>query len=278
MLAPEIGLLASLRMLMSRPLQIAAAATLFAFLSLLLWQRAFQTSDWAVLALLPLAAVISTGFWPLTLAPWKARLHIALRPQSQWGKRLTGRIRAAVFSGAFTFVSIALFAWQSLRISAPEGLLMALVFFVSALAYFFAQATLLRHFHQPFARAYATSLATWVVAVPATIAIAWCVWALTPMPGTMLDAGFQQALQIGLAQLPPRDGWLTALLSVLFGYEAVKLWVVVQLRDYPLLGWLFSLDVAVFSFILCRTGIIVAQVIDAHVLQMPHVSPFGKDA
>lgn len=278
MLSPEIGTLASLRMHMSRPFQIAALATLFTIFSLSLWRLAFVASDWAVLALLPLAAVIGIGFWPLTLSPWKARLHIALRPESQWGKRLTGKIRAMVFSVAFTLASVGLFAWQALRTTAPEALLLALIFFLSALAYFLAQNLLLRHFHQPFARAIATSLTTWVVAIPATGMIAWFVWAFAPMPGTMLDAGFQQALQIGLTQLPPRGGWLSTLLSVPFGYEAVKLWVVVQLQDYPALAWLFSLDVAFFSFILCRTGIVVAQFIDTHVLHMPPPSPLGEEA
>lgn len=97
------------------------------------------------------------------------------------------------------------------------------------------------------------------------------------MPGEILNASFYEALHIGRAQLPLRGGWLSTLLSVPFGYDAAKLWAVVQLRDYPILGLLFSLDAALFSFVLCRTSIVVAQFIEAHVLHVPHSSALSED-
>lgn len=251
---------------MYRPIQIAVLTTLLATLSFYLWRVSFTYSDWAILALIPLTVIFATSIWPLTLDPWKARLDIALRNESTWKKWLTGRLRAILLSSAFTLGSVTLLAWQALRASAFEAALMLIIFFISALSYSFGQRLLLRHFHQPFARAFATSLVTWCLAVPATIGIAVVSWNFAIIPGRMMGAGIQEALQVGLMQLPPRDGWLSNILSVLFGYEAAKIWVVVQLRDYPVLGWIFSLDSALFSFILCRTSIIVAQFVEVHVL------------
>ena len=263
---------------MYRHLQVAALATLLATVSLYLWRISFISSDWAALALIPLAVIISTSFWHLTLDPWKACLDIALRRDSTWKKWLTGRIRTALLSTAFTLGSVTLLAWQALRASAIEASLMLVVFFVSAMAFSFTQRLLLQHFRQPFARAYATSLVTWCMAVPAAVAIALVVWNFTAMPGRILSTDFQGALAIGLAQWPQRDGWLNTLLSVPFSYEAAKLWVVVQLRYYPVLGWLFSVDAALFSFILCRTSIIVAQFVEVYVLPKPKTSARREDA
>jgi len=60
---------------------------------------------------------------------------------------------------------------------------------------------------------------------------------------------------------------LPVILSVPYGFEAAKLWGVVQLREYPAAGVLFSLDTALFVFILCRTAIIVTLFVEANVIK-----------
>ncbi|XOY55411.1 MAG: hypothetical protein ACMUJK_11655 [Rhodobacterales bacterium] len=256
---------------MYRYIQIAFLTTMLVTFSFYLWSVLFIYSDWAILALIPLTVIIANSIWPLTFDPWKARWDIAVRSESTWKKWLTGRLRAILLSCAFTLGSVTLLAWQAIRASTAEAALMLVILFVSALSYSFAQRFLLRHFRQPFARAFATSLVTWCLAIPVTIGIAVVSWNYALIPGSMIDAGFQEVLQIGLLQLPTRDGWLSSIFSVLFGYEAVKIWVVVQLREYPVLGWIFSLDAAVFSFVLCRTSIIIAQFVEVHVLTKDEV-------
>ncbi len=251
---------------MLRPFQIAAVATLMTTLSLYLWRISYILSDWAILALMPMAAVIAISYWSFSLDPWKAHLDMALRDDSSWERWVSGRIRATLLSTAFTLGSVTLLAWQAFRASVSEAIAMLFFFFISALAYSFTQKFLLQHFRQPFARSFTTSLVTWCVAVPASIAIAMTAWSFTAMPGKMLSADFQEAVQIGLAQLPPRRGWISTIFMIPFGYEAVKIWIVVQLREYPVFGWLFSIDSALFSFILCRTSIIIAQFSEANVL------------
>ena len=251
---------------MLRSVQMATLATLLVTFSLYLWRTSLAYSDWAFLSLIPLTAIVGNSNWGLSLALWKARLDITLREESIWKSKLSGRLRATLFSMSMTIASVTLLAWQALSASITEAALMLTVLFAAALSYSFTQDFLLRHSRQPFARALATSFVTWSLAVPATILFAVVSWNHLAIPGRMLSASLQEALQIGLMQLPPRDGLLSNILSLMSGYEAAKIWVVVQLRDYPILGWIFSFDEALFSFILCRTGITVAQFIEQYVL------------
>lgn len=244
---------------MLKSVQTAGIATIFTGLSLFTWREGYSYSDWAVLALLPLSIVIFSGFWPLMLQPWRARLHVMLRDDSPLGDFLTGRIRAAFLSAAFTVTAVTLLAWQAWVMPKSVLLGLAAAFFISAVLFTEAQNYLVIHFHQPFARSIATSITTWLVAIPCTIIIAFTTWNWTKMPGSVLNATLYDAVQHGLAQLPNRSGWITYTLSLPSGYEAAKIWMVVQLRDYPSIGVLFSLDAALFSFILCRSAVIISQ-------------------
>lgn len=254
---------------MLHSLKAAVAATLFTGLSLYIWRLAFEFSDWAAVALLPLALIIFVGFWPLTLQPWRARLRVALREDSPLSHILTGKIRALILSVPFTAISVVLLAWQSVSATRIEALIMLFAVFFSGCVFATGQETLTRHFHQPFARVIATSVVTWAVALPFTLIVAISSWAWVAMPGDMLTASLPEALQIGLNNLPARRGWIAEVLAVPYAYEAAKLWVVVQLRGYPIVGALFSLDAALISFVLCRVGIVVTQFVETHVFKAP---------
>ncbi|MCE8531685.1 hypothetical protein KBY25_17195 [Ruegeria pomeroyi] len=243
----------------------ALAATAFAAVSLYLWRTAYFSTDWATLALIPLGAVVFIGTWSLTLIPWKARLRLELREESPLERLLTGKLRASLLSAAFTFVAVTVLAWQSLTASMTEALIMLVAFVLSGTIFSATQSLLRNHFHQPFARVVATSLVTWMIALPFTVVLVASTWAWAKQPGEMLEADLLEAIQIGLHKLPERHGWVTAILMVPFGFEAAKLWGVVQLRSYPIVGFLFSLDSALFSFVLCRTAIVITQFVEANV-------------
>ena len=253
---------------MPRSLQYAFAATALTGLSLYLWRMVYGSSDWAVLALIPLAVVIFIGVWPQNLEPWKARLQLALRHDSPLSTLLTGRLRSAILSLSFACLAIILLAWQALNASASDAVIIVATFFLTACIYSAGHDFLQRHFHEPFTRAFTTSLVSWLVALPFTLMVACYTWAWGSQPGAMLDAGLQEALQIGLANLPERGGWIASILAVPYGYEAAKLWGVVQLQDYPVAGVLFSLDTALFGFVLCRTAIVVTMFVETHVIKV----------
>lgn len=252
---------------MNRALQSSFAATASAGLLLYLWRLAFDSTDWAVLALVPLAIVIARGIWPLTLDPWRAKLNLALREESVLQYYLTGKIRAAFLSILFTFAAVFLLAWLALNISIHQSAIILAAFFLAASLYSWGQHLLSHHLHQPFARVFATSVVTWLVAVPLTIIIARWTWSIALMPGAILDASFQDAVQIGLNELPARGGWIADLLALPNAYAAAKLWAVVQLRDYQIVSVLFSIDAALFSFVLCRSAIIISQFIDLYIIK-----------
>ncbi|NGQ92449.1 hypothetical protein G5V65_16255 [Rhodobacter sp. HX-7-19] len=227
---------------------------------------AYEYSDLAILGLVPLALVVFVGTWPVTMDPWKVQLQLALREDSPLSALLTGRIRSAILSTLFTFVAVCLLAWQSLEASAFDFLVMGAVFLLSGCLFSIIEGRSLRHFHQPFARAISISLTTWLAAVPATIIVATYIWSEAKQPGAMIDATLQEAVQIGLSNLPERGGWIAAFLEVPYAYEAAKLWGVVQLREYPAAGVLFSLDTALFVFVLCRTAVILTLFVKVNVI------------
>ena len=246
-------------------LRTAAAATILSGLSLFVWREGYQYSDWAALALVPTALVILIGVWSLTLQPWRAKLHIALREDSPLGKLLTGKLRAHFVSGVFTFITITLLAWQALVASMAEASILVIAFFLSAVLFSAGQNVLVVHFHQPFARSIATFAGTWLVALPLIPVIAWITWRWGNMPGEILNAGINEAMFRGLGRLPDRGGWIGTILSIPSGYEAAKLWIVIQLKDYPIVGRLFSLDAALFAFVLCRSAVVIAHFVEQHV-------------
>ena len=241
----------------------ALGATALIGLSLYLWRIAYEFGDWAIITLFPLAAFICLGSWTLALAPWKARLKITLRDDSRFSRFLTGKMRAGLLAFAFTFIGVTLLAWQALQASPLKaGIMLALVFIAGSI-FSVGERFFERHFHQPFARAISVSAATWLVALPFFFIIAYVVWAWEQLPGPLLDASFAEAIQIGINELPNRRGWLAEILAIPFAYESVRIWVAVQLKDYPLIGVLFSMDAALFSFVLARTGIVVTQVLQS---------------
>jgi len=252
---------------MTRSVSNALVSTFFTAVSLYLWRIAYASTDLAALALCPLALSVWLGGLPLFLDTWRVRFFIALRQDSVLGKILTGRIRAAFLNTGFTLAAITLLAWQSLNASMAEACIMLLAFALSGVSFSLGQNLVARHFHQPFARSLATSLVSWLVAVPFTFLLAYSFWAWTAMPGAMLDADLPRAVQIGLEELPPRGGWIAAILAVPYVYEATKLWVAVKLAAYPVVGVMLSFDAALFSFALCRTAIVVTQFVETHMMK-----------
>lgn len=252
---------------MYRLLLSGVVATAFTGLSLCVWRLAYEYSDLAILSLIPLAIAVLMGGWSINIDPWKARLRIALREDSPLALILNGRLRAALLSTVFVFLSLSLLAWQSLEATALELVVMGLAFLVSGYAFSAIQKSLLQHLHQPFAREFSVSIATWLVALPFTLFGATYTWAWSKQPGAMLDAGIHDALQIGLSNLPERGGWIASALAVPYGYEALKLWSVVQLKEYSIVAIFFSVDAVLFSFVLCRTAVILTLFIEAHVFK-----------
>lgn len=248
-----------------KPIGNALVAATFTALSLRLWEVSYEHTDWAALALSPLALVLAVGSWPLARDPWRATLHAALREDSMLGRIMTGWLRAAVISITFSVVAIAVLAWQVLSVTGQKAAILLGVFCLSAYIFSLFEARLNRELHQPFARTVATSLTTWIMAFPIAVLFAAYTWWTVPMPGEVLDASLREAMTLDALGLPDRESWITSLLRVLQGWESVKLWAVVQLPEHPIAGALYSFDVALFAFLWCRAGIVMTQVVEDQV-------------
>lgn len=227
-------------------------------LSLYVWRLGYAVSDWAILALTPLSVFLYLGFWRLVLNPWQAKLLIALRESSPLAIFMTGKIRAGLLSFGFTAISVFVLAYKALSVTAQEAILLFTLIFVSGIAFTISQVWLSRHLHQPFATATAASWTGWIVALPFALFYARYTFLNTGYPGAMIDARFQEALQIGLSNLPDRRGWITEIMALPYAYDASKLWAVVQLKEYPNVAAIFSLDAALISIIAAKAGIIIA--------------------
>lgn len=80
----------------------------------------------------------------------------------------------------------------------------------------------------------------------------------------MLTADFSEALQYGLDNLPERRGWISEILAFGYAFEASKIWLVVQMRNYPQITILFNLDMALFGFLAARASVVITHFIETH--------------
>lgn len=103
-------------------------AAAFVAFSLRSWQLAFERTDWAVIALAPLAFVLAKGAWPLARDPWRAMLHAALREDGKLARFITGGLRATVLSIMFALGTTVVLAWQTLNTTGGEAAILLVVF------------------------------------------------------------------------------------------------------------------------------------------------------
>ena len=82
--------------------------------------------------------------------------------------------------------------------------------------------------------------------------VAWVNWSYVSYPAELRDIDLSQAVLLGLQELPRRGGWVSEVLSPLFAYDAIKLWIVLQLGASRLATIIFSIDTALVSFIVAR--------------------------
>jgi hypothetical protein len=229
-----------------------AALLLF---SLNVWRLSYPYSDWAALALVPLAGALFLGQVSPKTNLYRARMRSTIRTESPLSGILTGRTTAILSAALFVLIAIPVLAWQALSSSVMEAFTMAILCLVAGLVFSKAHATLLFHFHPPFARAAAIVLGTWLVALAFIPVIAWVNWSIVSHPGEIQTASLKEAVELGWQELPLRRGWIAEILAPFYAFDAIKLWLVLQIEPSRWATILFSLDTALVSFILARASI-----------------------
>lgn len=239
----------------------ACLAACVLFLPLYLWRSAYPSSDWALLAFLPLSVMLFHGYLSFSSAIFQARFRAAIRVGSPLKSILSGRIRAISGAIIFVLISIPLLAWQALVSSFLEILILFALGVTAGGVFVGLKSKLLPHFRQPFANAAAISLGTWISAAAFIPIIAWMNWNYVTYPGEIRTVSLPEAVMQGLQELPPRRGWIAEALAPMYAYEAGKLWAVVKLGSSKWSTILFSLDAALVSFVLARASIILTLLV-----------------
>ncbi|SPJ29422.1 hypothetical protein [Falsiruegeria mediterranea] len=249
---------------MQRRLSIALVVTLLPTAFLWLWKLTYGFSDWAAIWLLFIAAMIFLGNWSITIDRWKAERGIFLRSGSWLAGWLTGRTGAFLSSTLLVFLLVPALAWNALTMSGAEVVVSLALVFASAWLFLWMQSFLIRHFIPPFDRIVATGPSAWMVGLPFSIILFFVTWYAQSIPAEMLTADFSVTLRSRLGELPERRGWISEMLAFGYAFEASKMWLVVQMRDYPLIAILFNLDMALFGFFAARASVVMTHFVETH--------------
>jgi hypothetical protein len=250
--------------IMPSNLRNTGVAAVVLLLSLYVWRAAYPLSDWALLALGPLAVLLFLGHLGPGLELHQARMRAAIRPESPLLGILTGRIKATLNAGLFVLIAVPLLAWQGLAPNPVQAAIFIVLCLVAGAVFGGVQSELLVHCHRPYVRTSAVSISTWLVALAFVPVIAWVNLNLVHYPGEIRAAdSLSDAALRGMQVLPVRRGWIAEVFAPLYAYEAGKLWLVVQMSPSRWLAILFSLDSALFSFILARTSVILTAFVQS---------------
>ncbi|WP_312530053.1 hypothetical protein [Paracoccus sp. (in: a-proteobacteria)] len=249
---------------MQRRLSIVLVVTLLPAVFLWLWKLTYGFSDWAAIWLLCMAAMIFLGNWSITIDRWKAERRIFLRSGSWLAGWLTGRIGAFLSSTLLVLLLVPALAWNALEMSGAEIVVSLALVFTSAWSFLWMQSFLTRHFMPPFDRIFATGPSAWLIGLPFSITLFLVTWYAVSIPAEMLTADIADAMRSGLSKLPERRGWIAEILAFGYAFEALKIWLVVQMRDYPLIAILFNLDMALFGFLAARASVVITHFVETH--------------
>ena len=249
---------------MQRSLSIALVVTLLPAVFLWLWKLTYGFSDWASIWLLCVAAMIFLGNWSITIDRWTAERGIVLRPGSWLAGWLTGRIGASLSSTLLVLLFVPALAWNTLTMSEVEIVVSLALVFASASIFLWMQSFLARHFMPPFDRILSTGPSAWMAGLPFSVILFFVTWYAQSIPAEILTADFSVTLRSGLGELPERRGWIAEMLAFGYAFEASKIWLVVQMRDYPLIAILFNLDMALFGFLAARASVVITHFVETH--------------
>lgn len=225
--------------------------------SLYLWARLYTLTDWGLLALGPLAALLFTGLFWASAAVFRASITVVVKGGSPLAWLVTGKLRAILGAATFTALAVPLLAWHAISSTYPELLLLAFLCFSAALVFSFSERKFLDHLTPPFARMTALSTGTLVVAGFFIPVLAWADWNFAAHSGEIRTVGLEQALELGLEQMPERGGWVAEIMAPLYAFEYGKLWFVVQTGTPKWFSFWYSIDAALISVVAARTSAVL---------------------
>ncbi|TVP79978.1 MAG: hypothetical protein EA353_05010 [Puniceicoccaceae bacterium] len=240
-------------------LLILAIATVIFTLPLIVWRLLFEDSGFAGLPLLALGLLILSGTVSQRLSLNRARLAVALRPETWLRGVLTGMV-GAVFTGlGLLFIALPVLAWTALSAGRPEQLALSALCIASGGTCVFSGRWVAAHFQPAYVRSYTVftgTLAPVAVFLPIMI---WINWTMVEYPVDYAQMGFLEALQYGLDRGPRLSGPDAAVMRFFQSADSLKLWLVHRFEDSALPGLLFSLHSALVVVIFARCFVAVTD-------------------
>ena len=226
---------------------------------LYLWRELYPLTEWSVLALLPLVAMI---FWTMqknAAAIYRAKLNVALRAGSPLSNLLTGRLSSGLLALGFVTAALPVLSWQALSSTPVEIIGISVLCLAAGATSIISQAWLAHHLHPPFSRTTGMAIGTCVAAIVFVPILAWINWSYVEYPGEIRDVSFWEAMQFGMNELPARRGWIAELLAVFYAAETAKLWLVLQYKSSTWVMALFCLEAALVAFIVAKVFVVLTE-------------------
>jgi len=242
-------------------MSISASAFLFYF-SLKAWSLGTKFSDLSILALLPLTLFIFSVSWKVSFDTWRTQYYVVVRKNSKYYNVFNGKLRATAVAAFYTLTSIPLMAWQFVSASDYEFLTLMMCVILAGISYIFIAGYTKKHLYPPYDQIVAIKLATWFAAICCFWSFWYVAWFIEPHAMDYFKWSHEEALAYGVSQSPNQNSILSPIFSLLSAIDAFKLWVTVQLRDYPLFPMLLSIDIALISFLLARISVIIVHFVE----------------
>ena len=240
-------------------ISISASALLF-FLSLKAWSLGTKFSDLSILALLPLTLFIFSVSWKVSFDTWRTQYYVVVRKNSKYYNVFNGKLRATAVAAFYTLTSIPLMAWQFLSASKSDFLTLMMCVILAGISYIFTARYTKNHLHPPYDQIVAIKLATWFAAICCFWAFWYVAWIA---PHDWLEKwSLEEALAHGVSKSPNQNSILSPIFSLLSAIDALKFWVTVQLKEYPLFPMLLSVHIALISFLLARISVIIVHFVE----------------
>ncbi|MGA0613775.1 hypothetical protein [Paracoccus sp. KR1-242] len=246
-----------------------ARAVMVLLVPLALWRLAFPLTEWAALALLPLAVAIWMGIYRPLRDRRRAELAVVILPGARLGRWLTGRMGARLNATLATLVSLPVLAWQALAAPAPVLGLLGAVCLLAGLLSMGVTGVLGRGLSPPYARLAGHRIACATAALMALAPLVWINWAVIPVHHDITSLGLSEAMAATLDALPGRESWPREVMGAFAALDAGKLWLAAQYRDAVWVGLLFSLDAALVVFVTARAMVAVQDFTRHAVEQVP---------
>lgn len=237
---------------------VSAVATLLVLaITLSFWRSYFEFTDWSAVALMVLAVPIAVGNYVIAVQRRRAIMQCALTTGSRLQWLAGGKLYAFVQAAVLTLASVPTLAFQALHVPLHEIPFLAAVVFIAVMLFWWLVGSMSRDVSEPFSVAAAGRLTVILMGI-ASVAIYWHIIRSHRMFPGELKLPFPDAMLAIMQDLLNRESLLVELMRYAALLEAAPAWLVVRLDEYPLVGYVFAVYLALVCFLITSAAVAIA--------------------